>query len=97
MARTIDVRTEVRRLVDSKPVYAAAGVGVLASEAIRELPARLARLREEAQGAPLSARATGYVSTARARALAGYEKLALRGQQVLQTRPAVSTRNGKTK
>ena len=39
MNRTIDVRTEMRKLADSKPVHAAAGAGVLASETLRELTA----------------------------------------------------------
>ena len=39
---TIDVKTEVRKLASSKPVHAAAGAGVLASAALRELPARIA-------------------------------------------------------
>ena len=36
---TLDVKTEVRKLAGTKPVQAAAGAGVLASEALRELPA----------------------------------------------------------
>ena len=39
MYRTIDdVRTEVRKLASSKPLYAAAGAGVVASQRLRELP-----------------------------------------------------------
>ena len=48
MNRTMDVRTEMRKLADSKPVHAAAGAGVLASETLRELTARLAKWRDEA-------------------------------------------------
>lgn len=81
-----DVRTEVRKLVDSKAVHAAAGVGVIASETLRELPNRIARLRDEATVAALPARATEYVMVARAKAVEGYDKLALRGQQALSAR-----------
>src|SRR5262245_54129052 len=45
MNRTIDVRTEMRKLADSKPVHAAAGAGALASERLRELTAWLAKWR----------------------------------------------------
>ena len=83
MNRTIDVRTEMRKLADSKPVHAAAGAGVLASETLRELTAWLARWRDEASVSTLSNRASGYVSTARTRASAEYDKLAKRGQKAL--------------
>jgi hypothetical protein len=49
MNRAIDVetvRTEMRKLTSRKPLHAAAGAGVLASEALRELPGRIARWRE---------------------------------------------------
>jgi regulator of protease activity HflC (stomatin/prohibitin superfamily) len=71
---TNDVRTEMRKLADSKPVHAAAGVGVLATETLRELPARIAKWRDEATVTSLSTRATEYVTHARARAEAEYDK-----------------------
>jgi hypothetical protein len=80
---TIDVRTEMRKLASSKPVHAAAGAGMLATEALRELPARLAKWRNEANVTSLSTRATEYVTTARARAVGEYEKLAKRGKKAL--------------
>lgn len=83
MSPTIDVRTEVRKLADHRPVQAAAGAGVLATEALRELPGRFARWRAEASVGTLSARATEAVHTARARAAAGYDKLAQRGKRAL--------------
>ena len=92
MNRTIDVRTEMRKLADSKPMYAAAGAGVLASERLRELSAWLARWRDEASVNTLSDRASGYVSTARTRAATEYDKLAKRGQKALNGR---STGQGK--
>ena len=61
MNRTIDVRTEMRKLADSKPVHAAAGVGLLASETLRELTAWLTKMRNEASAGTLSSRASGYV------------------------------------
>ena len=87
MNRTIAVRTEVRKLTSSKPVHAAAGAGVLASAALRELPARIARWRTEVPGL-----ASGYVTTARAKAVQEYDKLAVQGERVLHGKTAL---NGK--
>ncbi|HUY46302.1 MAG TPA: hypothetical protein VMV92_11325 [Streptosporangiaceae bacterium] len=81
------MRTEVRKLTSSKPVHAAAGAGVLASAALRELPARIARWRTEVPGL-----ASGYVTTARAKAVQEYDKLAVQGEQVLHGKTAL---NGK--
>jgi hypothetical protein len=86
MNRTMDVRTEMRKLADSKPVHAAAGVGVLASETLRELTAWLTKMRNEASVGTLSSRASEYVSTTRTRASAEYDKLAKRGQKALNGR-----------
>jgi hypothetical protein len=97
MNRTIDVRTEMRKLADSKPVYAAAGAGMLASDTLRELTAWLTRWRDEASVSTLSSRANGYVSTARTRASAEYDKLAKRGQKALNGRspgPGKAALNG---
>ena len=77
---TLDVKTEVRKLASSKPVHAAAGAGVLASEALRELPARLARWRSDGS---LTALASEYMTTARTRAVQEYDKLARHGARVL--------------
>jgi hypothetical protein len=71
---TIDVRTEMRKLADSKPVHAAAGAGLLATETLKELPTRIAKWRDEAKVTSLSTRATEYVNTARARAMDEYGK-----------------------
>jgi hypothetical protein len=98
MSPTIDVRTEVRKLADHKPVQAAAGAGVFATEALRELPGRVARWRAEASVSTLSARATDVVHTARARAAAGYDKLAQRGKRALseETPDGRGALNGKS-
>jgi hypothetical protein len=98
MNRTMDVRTEMRKLADSKPVYAAAGAGVIASETVRELTAWLTKMRNEASVGTLSSRASGYVSTARTRASAEYDKLAKRGQKALNGRstgPSKAAVNGR--
>jgi cell division septum initiation protein DivIVA len=71
---TIDVRTEMRKLADSKPLHAAAGAGVLATETLKELPTRIAKWRDEAKVTSLSTRATEYVNTARDRAMSEYDK-----------------------
>jgi hypothetical protein len=93
MNRTMDVRSEMRKLADSKPVHAAAGAGVLASETLRELTAWLTKMRNEASAGTLSSRASGYVSTTRTKASAEYDKLAKRGQKALNGR---STGQGKS-
>ena len=47
MIGTTEVITEVRKLADTKPVYAAAGAGVAATAALRDLPGRLTKLSQE--------------------------------------------------
>src|ERR1700722_15590866 len=59
---TLDVKTEVRKLAGTKPVQAAAGAGVLASEALRELPARITRWRSDGSLAAPPARAPEYTT-----------------------------------
>jgi hypothetical protein len=92
MNRTIDVRNEMRKLADSKPVYAAAGAGAFATETLRELTALLTKWRNEASAGTLSSRANGYVTTARTRAASEYDKLAERGQKALSERGAGHTK-----
>lgn len=97
--RRLAERPEIRRIAESKPVHAAAGAGVVASEALRELPARLAKWRTETSVTALEQRASGYVTEVRTRAVKGYDKLALRGKHVLDGKPAPRGKtalNGKT-
>lgn len=91
MNRGIAVRTEARKLTDSKPVQAAAGAGVLATAALRELPARIARWRSDGT---LSTRATEYMTTARTWAVKEYDKLASDGQRVLRGKTAHNGKGG---
>jgi hypothetical protein len=86
---TIDVKTEVRKLASSKPVHAAAGAGVLASAALRELPARIARWRSDGSLAALPGLATEYMTTARTKAVQEYDKLAMHGARVLNGKSAL--------
>lgn len=100
MNRSIDVRHEVSKLTSSKPVCAAAGAGMLASQTLRALPARIARWRSEAVVSSLPGRATDYMHTARSKAVDGYDQLADRGKRALNghaTAPAKRNVNGKTK
>ena len=83
MVRNIDVRTEVRKITSSKPVYAAAGAGVLATQTLRRLPGRLARWSFDGPVTSLQGRATGYVAAVRARAADSYDMLADHGRKVL--------------
>jgi hypothetical protein len=86
---TIDVKTEVRKLASSKPVHAAAGAGVLASAALRELPARISRWRSDGSLAALPGLATEYMTTARTKAVHEYDKLAMHGARVLNGKTAL--------
>ena len=86
---TLDVKTEVRKLASSKPVHAAAGAGVLASAALRELPARIARWRSDGSLAALPGLATEYMTTARTKAVQEYDKLAMHGARVLNGKTAL--------
>ncbi len=83
------MRIEVRKITNSKPVHAAAGAGVVASAAARELPARFAHWRAETEASltTLPRRASGYVATARTRVAHGYDQLAAHGERVLQKEP----------
>jgi hypothetical protein len=96
MYRTIDVKTEMRKLTSSKPVHAAAGAGVIAGQALRELPGRLVRWGTWSPVISLPSRATGYVQ---AKAADGYDALADRGKKVLDgpepTTPSNGALNGK--
>jgi hypothetical protein len=92
---TIDVRTEVRKLASSKPVHAAAGAGVLASAALRELPAKIARWRSDGSLAALPGLASQYVSTARTKAVQEYDKLAIHGAKILNGKTALPGKGGK--
>jgi hypothetical protein len=101
MNRGIDMRGEMRKLASSKPVYAAAGVGSLASQALRELPARLAKRRQQRRAAWLPAKASEYLfrymSAARRKAAGEYERLAIRGRKALNGRAALPAKAVKRK
>ena len=69
MVRNIDdVKAELRKLTDSKPVHAVAGAGVLASRTLKELPWRLVQWTRENPPESLPGRANGYVQQARTNA-----------------------------
>ena len=85
MNRTDAVKTEVRKLAESKPVHAAAGAGALTAAALRELPARISRWSSEMPG---------YVTTARTKAVQEYDKLAVHGQRVMHKRTALNGKKG---
>ena len=87
--RTDAMKTEVRKLTSSKPVHAAAGAGVLASAALRDLPARITRWRTEAPGLYHE-----YMATARTKAAQEYDKLAAQGERAMHSRPALEGKNG---
>ena len=69
MVRNIeDIKAELRKLTSSKPVHAAAGVGVLASQALKEMPWRLVQWTRDNPPESLPGRANGYVQSAQSRA-----------------------------
>jgi vacuolar-type H+-ATPase subunit H len=88
MYRNIDVMTEMRKLTDSKPVHAVAGAGVLASQALRDLPARLVQWTRENPPHALPARTHGYVQTAQARANDAVQTAQARANDAVQTAQA---------
>src|SRR5215472_12590412 len=108
MVRNIDdVRAELRKLTGSKPVHAAAGAGVLASQTLKDLPSRLVQwtrdnppnsLRGRANGYVKQARtnANGYVQTARTRAAGGFDRLAEHGKKALNGQPEIAQSPGTT-
>jgi len=69
MVRNIDdVKAELRKLTDSKPMHAVAGAGMLASRTLKELPWRLVQWTRENPPESLPGRANGYVQQARTNA-----------------------------
>ena len=69
MVRNIHaVKTELRKLTNNKPVHAVAGVGVLASQTLKDLPWRLVQWTRENPPDSLPGRANGYVQQARTNA-----------------------------
>jgi hypothetical protein len=94
--RNIDVRNEVRKIATSKPVHAAAGAGVLATQTLRQLPGRLVRTIDGTVTS-LPSRANGYMQSARAKAAGQYDMLADHGKRALNgkdSEPAKSALNG---
>ena len=92
---TLDVKTEVRKLASSKPVHAVAGAGVLASAALRELPAKIARWRSDGSMAALPGLASEYMTTARTKAVQKYDKLAMYGAKALNGKTALPGKGSK--
>ena len=84
MVRNIDdVKAELRKLTNSKPVHAVAGAGVLASRTLKDLPWRLVQWTRDNPPESLPGRANGYVQTARTRAADSYDKLADHGKNAM--------------
>src|SRR5215472_10175559 len=97
MVRNIDdVRAELRKLTGSKPVHAAAGAGVLASQTLKGLPSRLVQWTRDNPPNSLPGRANGYVKQARTRAAGGYDRLAEHGKKALNGQPESAQNPGTT-
>src|SRR5215471_10121037 len=86
MVRNIDdVKAELRKLTNSKPVHAAAGAGVLASQTLKELPGRLVQWTRENPPESLPGRANGYVQGAQSRANGYVQSAQSRANGYVQT------------
>jgi len=83
---SIDVKTEVRKIANSKPVHAAAGAGVLATQALRELPGRLVRTIEGTVNS-LPARASETVTSLPGRASSTVTSLPTRATETVTSLP----------
>jgi len=93
MVRNIDdVKTELRKLANNKPVHAVAGAGVLASQTLKELPGRLVQWTKDNPPESLPGRANGYVQTAQSRANGYVQTAQSRANGYVQT--AQSRANG---
>jgi hypothetical protein len=92
MPRNIDVMAEMRKFADRKPVHAVAGVGVLASRTLKELPWWLVQWTRENPPNSLPGRANGIVQTAQSRANGAVQTAQSRANGAVQT--AQSRANG---
>jgi hypothetical protein len=93
MPRNIDdVMAEMRKFADRKPVHAVAGVGVLASRTLKELPWRLVQWTRDNPPNSLPGRATGAVQTAQSRANGAVQTAQSRANEAVKT--AQSRANG---
>jgi|SRR5215469_13932952 len=89
---SIDVKNEVRKITSSKPVHAAAGAGVLATQTLWQLPGRLVRTIDGTVR-PLPGRANAYMQSARAKAADQYDMLADHGKRALNGDDSASAKN----
>ena len=85
MPRNIDVMAEMRKFADRKPVHAVAGVGVLASRTLKELPWWLVQWTRENPPNSLPGRANGIVQTAQSRANGAVQTAQSRANGAVQT------------
>ena len=86
MVRNIDdVKAELRKLTNSKPVHAAAGAGVLASQTLKELPWRLVQWTRDNPPESLPGRARGYRQSAQSRANGSVQTAQSRANGYVQT------------
>ena len=87
---SIDVKTEVRKIANSKPVHAAAGAGVLATQALRELPGRLVRTIDGTVNS-LPSRATETVASLPSRATSTVNSLPAKATETVTSLPGRAT------
>jgi hypothetical protein len=91
MQRNIDVLAEMRKFADHKPVHAVAGIGVLASRTLRELPWRLVHWTRDNPPNSLPGRATGAVQTAQSHATGAVQAAQSRATGAVQTAQSHAT------
>ena len=92
MPSNIDVMAEMRKFADRKPVHAVAGVTVLASRTLRELPWRLVQWTRDNPPNSLPGRATEAAQSAQSRAMEVFQTAQSRANGAVQS--AQSRANG---
>ena len=92
MPRNIDVMAEMRKFADRKPVHAVAGVTVIASRTLRELPWRLVQWTRDNPPNSLPGLATEAAQSAQSRAIGVFQTAQSRANGAVQS--AQSRANG---
>ena len=91
MPRNIDVMAEMRKFADRKPVHAVAGVTVIASRTLRELPWRLVQWTRDNPPNSLPGRATEAAQSAQSRAIGVFQTAQSRANGAVQSAQSRAT------
>jgi hypothetical protein len=91
MPRNIDVMAEMRKFADRKPVHAVAGVTVIASRTLRELPWRLVQWTRDNPPNSLPGRANEAAQSAQSRAIGVFQTAQSRANGAVQSAQSRAT------